>query len=62
MSSWAYDHQNGLLPLGFRKFQEQFEADADRLAAEWVRENPAETGEFAAMQERARKFSTLPKR
>jgi endo-1,4-beta-xylanase len=58
MGGWGYDHQNQLLPIGFRKFQEQFEADADRMAAEWMQHNPAETGEFAAMQARARKIST----
>lgn len=55
---WAHDHAT-LIPLGFREFQEEQEAQANRLAAEWM----AQTGladltiqswEFVAAHERAR--------
>jgi beta-barrel assembly-enhancing protease len=58
IGGWAHD-DGTKMPLGFRKFQEEHEAQADRLAAEWVKrsgfaDGTFETGEFATMRDRAR--------
>jgi len=48
-----------LIPISFRKFHERREAEADRLVAEWMTQSglagdgTTESGEFAAMGERA---------
>jgi predicted Zn-dependent protease len=58
LGGWGHDDAT-MIPLGFRKFQEEREAQADRLAAEWVMrsgfaDGAFETGEFATMRDRAR--------
>lgn len=58
IANWAY-HDATNVPLGLRKFQEENEAHADQLAAEWVKRSgfadaTFETGEFVAMRDRAR--------
>ena len=58
IANWAY-HDPATMPLGLRKFQEEYEAHADRLASEWVKrsgfaDGTFETGEFVTMRDRAR--------
>lgn len=65
MGGLAHDHAGALLiPVGLRKFQEEDEAQAERLGGEWMaRSGLADstfvTGEFAAMRERARAIARL---
>src|SRR5579862_4761721 len=58
MGGWAHD-DGTQIPMGFRKLQEEHEAQADRLAAEWVKrsgfaDGTFGTGEFGTMRDRAR--------
>jgi predicted Zn-dependent protease len=57
-------HDGAIVPIGFRKFQQEHEAQADQLAAEWVQrsgfaDGTFATGQFAPMRERARALAPL---
>ena len=61
MGSWAHDHATAstLIPLGFRKLQQEHEAKAIFLAEEWMAQTgladqTVESREFVAARERAR--------
>lgn len=49
--------QGLLIPVGFEPFQRQAEIEADTLTAHWMSEGVEPSGEFPAVQERARAFA-----